>query len=439
MAHVSKEAFRRLAAGEAGEVEVEKHARHALACPPCRDLVASYLEDMTAHSKREGSLKALVELTAAESEMAVEALVARAEWSTFRGLTPKAQKDRVIQSRACHTSAFLEILLAELRSASSREDSELLASLATLVVQGLDVNRYPVVLKNDLLADIWTEVSNVRRISAEWHHAAAALQRAEQHLAKGTGDPQRKARALSITASLRIEQGHLSEAVALLEQCQQIYEASEDWPLVARTLVQIAYALLDTEPDRGLRLLGKAIPLIPTEDAALRWLAAAIRTECLIESRQISQALRAFQYAESLRSLQSRPNAKLRSTFTAARLLEALGHTKEAERLFEEVIAEGLEREWYKDAFLDFLYLFGFHIRAGSTEKAIEVCQRALAQLDLLELGHDQLRDVWIQLRDAAGRQELTRQSLATARSYLRVHWKHPAAKAPVLAPEARR
>ena len=75
----------------------------------------------------------------------------------------------------------------------------------------------------------------------------------------------------------------------------------------------------------------------------------------------------------------------------------------------------------------------GFHIRAGSAEKAVAVCQRALAQLDLLELGHDQLRAFWTQLRDAAGRQALTSQSLAMARSYLRVHWKHPAAKVPVL------
>jgi hypothetical protein len=96
------------------------------------------------------------------------------------------------------------------------------------------------------------------------------------------------------------------------------------------------------------------------------------------------------------------------------------------------VIAEGLEREWYKDAFLDFLYLFGFYVRTGATEKAVEVTRRALAQLDLLELGHDQLRLVWTQLRDAAERQALTSQSLAVARNYLQVYWKHPAPKAPV-------
>jgi tetratricopeptide (TPR) repeat protein len=432
MAHVSKAAVGRLAAGEAGEVEIEWLAQHALSCGPCRALIADLVEDMAPHAKREGPLKALIELLKVEREKALEALLARAEWSSFRGLTRKAQRDRVIQSRACHSSAFLEILLAELRSADSRDESEFLASVAILAVQGMDAKKYPAVQKNDLLAGVWIEVANVRRIGAEWHYAAVALRKAEQYLAEGTGEPLPKARAISIAASLRAEQGHLADAMTLLEQCRQIYESNRDWPLVAHTLVKMAYFLVDQEPERGLTFLDKAGPLIPPEDVTLRWLAATLRTECLIQTGQVAHALVVFQQAKALLEAQRRPNAKLRSTFTAARLLEALGRAKEAERLFEEVIAEGLEREWYKDAFLDFLYLFGFHIRAGSAEKAVEVSRRALAQLDLLELGHDQLRAVWTQLRDAAGRQALTHQSLAMARTYLQVHWKHPAPKAPV-------
>ena len=432
MAHVSKEAFRRFAAGETGEFEVERLAQHALSCQPCRALIAGLVEDEVPRAKREGPLKALVELISLEREKALEALVARAEWSSFRSLTRKAQKDRIIQSRVCHSWAFLELLLAELRSASSRDESEFLASLAILAVQGMDAKKYPTALKNDFLAGVWTEVANVRRIGSEWHHADVALRRAEQYLVKGTEDPLLRARMLSIAASLRAEQGQLPEAVALLERCRKIYKAGRDWPLVARTLVKIAFVLIDSEPERGLVLLDQAAPWIPPEDTTLRWLAANLRTEGLIETGQVPQALISFQQAESLLAAQTRPNAKLRNTFTAARLLEALGRTKEAERLFEEVIAGGLEREWYKDAFLDFLYLFGFHIRAGSAEKAVDVCRRALAQLDLLELGHDQLRVVWTQLQEAAERQALTQQSLAMARAYLRVHWKHPAPKAPV-------
>jgi len=360
MAHVSKEAFRRLAAGEAGEVEIERLAQHALACHSCRARIADLLDDMAMRAKLEGPLKSLIELTRLEREKALEALVARAEWSSFRGLTRKGQKDRVIQARACHTWAFLELLLAELRSANSRDESEFIASLSLLAVQGMEPKKYPVSHKNDLLAGVWTEVANARRIASEWHHAAVALQRAQQLLSEGTGNPLPKARTLSIAASLREDEGYPSEAIALLEQCRQIYEAGREWPLVARTLVQMAYVLMEREPERELALLDQAEPLIPAEDTTLRWLAANLRTEGLIEIGQVPQALMAFQQAESLLAAQTRPNAKLRNTFTAARLLEGLGRTKEAEKLFEEVIAGGLEQEWYKDAFLDFFYLFGF-------------------------------------------------------------------------------
>jgi hypothetical protein len=109
--------------GEAAEVEAETLAQHALTCQPCRALVAGHIEEIAARVMREGPLKALVELTRTDSEKALDVLLARAEWSSCRRLTRRAQKDRVIQLRACHSWAFVEILLAELRSASSWEES----------------------------------------------------------------------------------------------------------------------------------------------------------------------------------------------------------------------------------------------------------------------------------------------------------------------------
>src|SRR4051812_16601300 len=226
MAHVSKEALRRLVAEDAGEIEVEGLAQHALSCHPCRARIADLVEAIAPRAKREGPLKALADLIRLEREKALEGLVAKAEWSSFRGLTRKAQRDRVIQSRACHSRAFLEVLLAELRSAGSWKESEFFAGLALLAVQGMDAKKYPTALKNEFLAGVWTEVANTRRIGSEWHHAAVALGKAEQYLAEGTGDPLPQARALSIAASLQADQGHLSEAVALLERCRQIYPAS---------------------------------------------------------------------------------------------------------------------------------------------------------------------------------------------------------------------
>ena len=87
--------------------------------------------------------------------------------------------------------------------------------------------------------------------------------------------------------------------MTLLEQCRQIYETNRDWPLVAHTLVKMAYFLVDQEPERGLTFLDKASPLIPAEDVTLRWLAATLRTEGLIETGQVAEALIVFQQAEA--------------------------------------------------------------------------------------------------------------------------------------------
>jgi len=88
----------------------------------------------------------------------------------------------------------------------------------------------------------------------------------------------------------------------MLEHCQKLYEDEKAWPLVARTLVQMGHTLVDIAPERGLVLVEKALPLIPTPDSVMRWLAESIRTECLIEMGEIGQALQAFHHAESLRA-----------------------------------------------------------------------------------------------------------------------------------------
>jgi tetratricopeptide (TPR) repeat protein len=280
-------------------------------------------------------------------------------------------------------------------------------------------------------ARVWIEIANVRRIAAEWDHAKAALRRADEHLVRGSGDPLLKGRARSVAASLCGDQGYRAQAVALLEGCLKLYESQEAWPLVGRTLVQTAHSLVESDPERALGIAEQALPLIPAEDSILRWLAESIRTECLIEMGEVGQALQAFHLAESLRGGHARADAGLKSNFTAARLLEALGYIGEAEKLFNSVIAEAFDREAYREAFLDILYVFGFHVRSGATEKAVALCRFAIDRLDFFDLGHEQLRTVWRELMDAAGRRAITLQSLAEVRGFLAMHWKKPAPKAP--------
>lgn len=124
---------------------------------------------------------------------------------------------------------------------------------------------------------------------------------------------------------------------------------------------------------------------------------------------------------------------QIRGRFIGARLLDALGFENEADRLLDEVIAGDIEHELYKDAFLDLLYLYERHSVAGNLEKAVRVCQKALTDATLSAVAHDQIRDLWTQLLEAAERQAVSQDRLRDLRVYFSVHWKHPAATPPVV------
>jgi hypothetical protein len=79
----------------------------------------------------------------------------------------------------------------------------------------------------------------------------------------------------------------------------------------------------------------------------------------------------------------------------------------------------------------DLLYLYGRHVLAGELEKAAHVCRRALTDAALSAVAHDQMRDLWTQLLEAAQRQAISQEVLRELRQYVSVHWKHQAAVPP--------
>lgn len=436
MSHISTEEL--LRANGADRPEVARIAAHLFACSTCRTRAAALLRDRFHDAPRDLPLRALLEFATFEKDVAVERLLARAELADLRRLKRSAQKDRIIRSRSCHSPAFVDAIVAALGAAQAREESEDLASLAVLAVQGMD-SRGGGAAKNDLLATIWTTTANARRIKGEWRLAHAALGRAGEHLGAGTGNRRLRARWLSIKASLRTDEGASDEAMVCLDECKAILEQEGDWPLVARALVQMAHCLSFHTPERGLELLEQANPLVPSDDVALRWLAASIRTECLITLRRTAEALRSFNEAESLRSLHLREGSSLRSAFTGGKLLEAVGRPREAEGLFTEAVMGQIELGRYKDALLDLVYVFGFHVRQGAPERGAEMSLRALDEIESQEtVVHEQLRIVWAELIEAARAKDLDDGMLADAHAYVQAHWKYPAAVVPVLSRDER-
>ncbi len=440
MSHFEPEALRRILSGEGGPFEAEDAAEHLVACDRCRPVAGTLREELRAENPKfavGGALEVVFDLLDRERQWGVESLTALAEWAELRRLpSRRSQRERVRMVKTCHTPAFSQLLLGELKGASNWEEAEFLAALALLAIESMHQRQKTTLhLNHDLQAEVWTAVANARRRAAEWPRAHQALDNAERHLKEGTGDRRLKAGFLSITASTLADEGHVSKALDALNRCKAIYEALSDWGLLARTLVKTANALAGTEPAKGLAALDQADPLIPTGDSYLLLLAELLRVECLLEVRKPLEALPVYRRCSRLLlATNPTPRMQVRGKFTGARLLDALGYSLPAERLFDEVVDRDIEHELYKDAFLDLLYLYARHMKAGDPDKAAHVCRRALSDPVLAAVAHEQLQALWTLLLEAVALHPISQDLLRGFRQYVNVHWKHPSATAPWLA-----
>lgn len=434
MAHLEREALRQILGGEGGLRDAESAEEHLLSCERCRALAAALRDELGVESPG-GPLQLVFDLIDRERRWGLESLSALAEWTELRRLpSRRSQRERVRMSKACHKTAFFRLVLGELKEESSWEESEFLAGLALLSVEAMSQRRLisPASCR-DLQAEVWTAVANSRRKAAEWTKAHQALANAERCLKEGSGNRLLKAGLLSITASTLADQGQVSQALEALERCRALYDSLSEGALLARTLVQQANVLAGIDPAQGLEALDRARPLIPVDDPQLKLAAEMLRVECLIEVSEPGEALGVYRHSSHLLAATPQVRTRIRGRFTSARLLDALGLRQQAERLFNEVVDSDIEHELYKDAFLDLLYLYERHVKSGEVEKAARVCRRALTDPSLSGVAHEQLRDLWTQLLEAA-HSTISHDLLRELRQYLNTHWKQPAAVPPVVA-----
>jgi len=133
--------------------------------------------------------------------------------------------------------------LCELLAAASREPgrelrrAEACGLLAAALAERLDPAAYAPPLAADLAARCWGAVAEVRRGAGEWQGAEEALETAEAHLRRGTGDRLQRAWMLELRAALCADQGRCADAVFLLRRASALYRRAGQLDLLGRSLV----------------------------------------------------------------------------------------------------------------------------------------------------------------------------------------------------------
>jgi tetratricopeptide (TPR) repeat protein len=296
----------------------------------------------------------------------------------------------------------------------------------------LPTGRYSELFRNDLQSEAMLIVANCRRLAADWRGSAAGLNAARGHLERGTGEPAREARLLSIQASLASDTGHLEEALALLARASTIYAKSQDSAAVATVTVKEASSLLAAyRHEEAIRRAEEALRFLTPREARLKMLARSIITESLVFLGRPTEALRSLLATQPLYDQFSGRRTQLMVGYLEARLLDCMGYSQEAEELYRAVITGYMETEQYKEAFRIMLTHLESLFRRGALDKAARFCEEALEILE--EAGtdcHSQMKEVWRDLLTLVNARRLTEHQVLAARHYLVRYGNAPAHRA---------
>ena len=440
-AHEKVEGLRRVFAGEASSVEVERVVAHLTGCRECWLLATRAIaaQKERGGGAAQGPLRPLIDLYEMEQARLEEWLEAQALWIEIRSLTPKARRDKVRLTRTLHTISFLDILLEAGTSAPLAESEELFY-LTLLVAQQLSSPRVSAELRNDLCAECCAEIANARRRQAKWPAARDALKKGSEYVERGSKSGVAKGKVLCVEGALEDDLGNSEEAAVILRRAVGLFETAGQTFLIGRALGQLANSVADHDPAESIQAIAKALALIQGSHPRLVAYLEILRMNCLVTMGTPQEALIRFNERKSLYEQFREPYIQLRKQYTAARILEHLGRPKRAEILLQEVIAGDLENGLVKDFFLDLVYLFGFHLRRGQTSDAIAVCRRASQELPLLddeegssEPAREQMRMVWKNLEEEVRKGNVELGAIQVLRKYVRSHWRFPANDPPFL------
>jgi tetratricopeptide (TPR) repeat protein len=360
-------------------------------------------------------------------------LRARAWWGELKSLPPGQRLERLQTISALQTREMFEAMLDE-ASATAPNDplrGEETAHLAHTLAGLLPLrSRFPEAERNDLQSTALLVIVDCRRLAGDRQGAAAALEAARRHLARGAQEPHREARFLAAQASLLADTRQIEPALTLFARAAAFYRRAQDQTAVATVTVQSAGALLSAgQYQEAITRAEVALRRLPPGEPRLELSARSIITESLVFLGRTDEALHSLfatlPLYKELRSLRT----ELQLGYLEALLLEALGYAREAETAFRNNIARRMESELYKDAFLTLMTRLELLLGRGELEKAAGACKEALARIEESEVaGHATIRTLWRALLALVRQRALTESHLLEARHYL-VRWGAAAAR----------
>lgn len=275
----------------------------------------------------------------------------------------------------CHQALFVD-----------PAEATALARLAVAVAQTLDAERIGTDLARDLELRAEAHLGNALRVQGELRAASATFHALRNRRAE-VADPLLVAEILSLLASLRQDQGRLSEASRLLDQTQRIYVSVGDHHLASRTLMKKAFVLDEQDRlDAAISTLSDALGgLDATREPELITIAHHNLACYLTEAGRYDEA-ESLLAANPLRGQRAPATQQLRQLWLQGRIAAGRGDAARATDILEDAREGFLALSLPYDAALVSFDLAIAHVAAGHQEKVRAIAEEMVATFSALEL-----------------------------------------------------
>lgn len=248
-------------------------------------------------------------------------------------------------------------------------------------------------LRWDLEARALAFAGNAHRLLDDFRSAGRAFVAAEAALARGSQDPRERALVLRLSATLRRDQRHFSDALRLFEQAAAIYRWVRDRHLEGQVYSQMAIVhVYEGRPDLAIPLAERAAELIDSErDPGL---AAGIEqnlTHFLCAAGRPEDARRRLATVKRLLARSGSPKEFAALRWVEGQIAFALGEREEGERVLLGVRDEFIAAGNRYDTALVSLELAAEYLEQGRSADARRLAAETLPIFQSLEVHREAL------------------------------------------------
>jgi tetratricopeptide (TPR) repeat protein len=310
---------------------------------------------------------------------ALERRHARQQWDLLRRL-PAADRSRWVETDpGFATVGLCERLIEECVTACCirpRSAGEL-GRLAVAVAARLSDRRYPRRLVADLRGRAQACLADASRVAGDLDGAWEALERCEEELDKGTGDPLEIAILHRSTGDLLLELWRLDDACDAYALAADIYAEVDDADMHGQTLVQLALTVGPREPERAIGMLEAAlVEMAPHANRRAELLALHSKTWLLNDLGRPQEAAALLAATRRLYQRLGDPPTLARLHWLEARIAHRLGRSGDAELIMQPLWHRLRDLELPLDLCLLSFDLVEVYVAQGKTSLALPLARQ---------------------------------------------------------------